>query len=148
MTEWNLILLNRDEKCEGEYTWERNHILKSATDFVLVNELMYNKFRNMRIDEEKSICDLSDHNLIGTQFDTERCERYEKGGWISSKYYKTDKESLINFIKAIERYLEKNPTNDITNSKKRLKKQHTEYWQQYTEEGKTGRKKLQYNNHG
>lgn len=81
---------------------------------------MYNKFRKVRIDEEKSICNLSITTWL-KQFDVKWCEKYEKGGWISRKYYKTDEESLTNFVKALERYLKKIPANDITKSQEEMK---------------------------
>lgn len=55
MTERSQILIT-GEKCEGEYTCARNHLnIAIHVDFVLVNAPMYNKFRKMRIDEEKKV---------------------------------------------------------------------------------------------
>ena len=61
ITDKNLILLNGDPRCSGEITWE-NRGFKSSIDFILVNQTMYSKFNHMKIDEEKSQFDLSDHN--------------------------------------------------------------------------------------
>ena len=63
MERYNLILLNGDDKCNGEITREENGI-KSTIDFILVNSNMYPVFKEMEIDEDKKIYDLSDHCLI------------------------------------------------------------------------------------
>ena len=71
----NMILLNGDDRCEGETTREENNV-KSAIDFVLVNISFYDNFMNMIIDEKKIWFDLSDHCLIQTVF--EMCHRKSK----------------------------------------------------------------------
>lgn len=67
ITEKNLILLNDDPKCTGEITWQ-NKISKSAIDFLLINQSMYDRFKHMKIDENKEKLDLSDHNMISATF--------------------------------------------------------------------------------
>ena len=52
MNEYNLNLLNIDEKCRGVSTWERGN-QKSTIDFVLVNNDLYSNITSMKIDENK-----------------------------------------------------------------------------------------------
>ena len=63
MEKYNLILVNGDDRCNGEITREENGF-KSAIDFILVNNNMYNKYNYMEIDEDKNIYRLSDHCLL------------------------------------------------------------------------------------
>lgn len=67
MENHNLILLNGDDKCEGQTTWSRNH-QKSAIDFAFVNQQLYMTYKQMTIDENKTEFDLSDHHLITITF--------------------------------------------------------------------------------
>ena len=67
MIAFNLILLNGDINCTGEITWSSRGLV-SAIDFIFVNNVMYEKFRNMVIDEDKERFDLSDHNLLNAYF--------------------------------------------------------------------------------
>ena len=54
MSNYSLILLNMDEKCQGVITWSRDYKNQhSAVDFVLVNNNKYKKICNMKIDEQK-----------------------------------------------------------------------------------------------
>ena len=65
MSNFNLILLNMDDKCQGVITWSRDYKNQcSAVDFVLVNNNIYKKFCNMKIDEQKDVLDISDHHLV------------------------------------------------------------------------------------
>ena len=43
--EYDLILLNCDRECTGQYTWSREN-RKSAIDFIQVNRKMYDIFKN------------------------------------------------------------------------------------------------------
>ena len=67
MDEKNMTLLNLEEKCDGSVTWEKNGS-KSTIDFILTNNEASKGFMEMKIDEEKEIYDLSDHNLIQATF--------------------------------------------------------------------------------
>ena len=71
MERFNLILLNGDERCDGKSTWQQGN-KKSSIDHILVNEKMYNRFRGMKIDEDKEVLDFSDHNLISAKFHMNR----------------------------------------------------------------------------
>ena len=72
MDEFNLTLLNLDEKCKGLYTWRRKLLngkeQKSAIDFILVNNKMYELFEGMSIDEDRLRIDYSDHSLLSAEF--------------------------------------------------------------------------------
>lgn len=63
MENYNLVLLNADDRCKGEVTREENGVI-SSLDFILVNGRMYSKFLGMDIDEQKDLFSLSDHCLI------------------------------------------------------------------------------------
>lgn len=95
MEKESLILLNNDDRCDGQFTREEGGI-KSAIDFVLVNSIMYQNFINMKIDEEKNIYDLSDHCVLQTNFllrDTRklRCKEREIVNYFSVKDDMKDK---------------------------------------------------------
>ena len=68
MEKHNLALLNADLNCIGETTWGRGD-QKSAIDFVFCNQPMYETFRDLYIDEEGNIFDLSDHNILIASFE-------------------------------------------------------------------------------
>ena len=103
ITNYNLILLNRDQNCTGTYTWMRGE-QKSVIDYVLVNSKMYDYYRSIQIDEGKEIFDISHHNLIVVNFSTETDEcRFEKlGKWETREFYKTDEISLNRYVRALE----------------------------------------------
>ena len=68
MESFNLILLNGDAKCTGSTTREENGF-KSTIDYIMINDSLYNNFRNIVIDEEKDLYDLSDHCLLNANFE-------------------------------------------------------------------------------
>ena len=90
ITDQNLMLLNADPQCSGEITWESRG-LKSSIDFILVNQHMYDKFCNMKIDEEKAIYDFSDHNLLSAYFNI-----------LTPKQIFRKEEKVINYLKINE----------------------------------------------
>ena len=63
----NLIHLNAMDTCKGKYTFKTVNG-KSAIDHVLVNENMRQKHLNMWVDEDKTMLDISDHNLVRVWF--------------------------------------------------------------------------------
>ncbi len=67
MNNFDLILLNDVTECEGTYTWSSRNS-KSVIDYCLVSNKLHEKFVSMKIDENKEEIDLSDHNLITTNF--------------------------------------------------------------------------------
>ena len=54
MNDFNLILINGNERCVGHHTWSREN-QKSTIDFALMNNEAYKIFQKMKIDEEKEI---------------------------------------------------------------------------------------------
>merc|ERR1711888_328387 len=63
----DLIHLNAMESCIGRYTFKSQNG-KSAIDHVLVNEIMASRHISMWIDEDKTMLDISDHNLVRIWF--------------------------------------------------------------------------------
>ena len=74
---FNLNLLNLDDKCNGELTWAQGEY-NSVIDFVLANEDMYKDFVQMDIDENWEKLNISDHNLINILFMYGRIEKFTK----------------------------------------------------------------------
>jgi len=60
-------LLNYTEECIGTYTFEspNGH---SAIDHILTNDTLVGKYLGMYIDEERSLLNISDHNLVRAWF--------------------------------------------------------------------------------
>merc|ERR1711913_185993 len=67
MIKKDMHLLNYTEKCTGTYTFEspNGH---SAIDHILTNDTMAGKYLGMFIDEERSLLNISDHNLVRAWF--------------------------------------------------------------------------------
>merc|ERR1711888_219135 len=63
----NMIHLNALETCRGKYTFSTVNG-RSAIDHVLVNENMRQKHLSMWVDEDKTMLDISDHNLVRVWF--------------------------------------------------------------------------------
>ena len=102
MESHNLVLLNGDDRCQGEVTRKERDV-ESAIDFMLVNEKMYNGFVNMYVDEAKSIFDLSDHCILKADF------KLRMGTTTGTKllqentnYYSVGEELKGNFIDVLE----------------------------------------------
>ena len=121
MNDFNLILLNGDDRCIGLYTWNRQN-LKSAIDFVLMNENAYKSFKKMKIDEEKEIMDISDHNLITIGLETTVSNRgsYRKGTWEEIPYFSRKKEDLNLFVNEMENKLQAKKINRIEDMNKMM----------------------------
>merc|ERR1712002_1452397 len=63
----DLIHLNAMDTCIGRYTFESLNG-RSAIDHVLVNDSMGQKHISMWVDEDKTMLDISDHNLVRVWF--------------------------------------------------------------------------------
>merc|ERR1711888_81268 len=63
----DLIHLNAMDTCIGRYTFKSQNG-KSAIDHVLVNDCMATSHISMWIDEDKTMLDISDHNLVRVWF--------------------------------------------------------------------------------
>ena len=113
LLEYDLILLNGDSKCVGQYTWGRQE-QRSAIDFVLVNKELHRHFSEMRIDEEKQVIDLSDHNLVTVAFKaTKKVSSFGKGKWEEIVYYSKKKQDLEKYIKCVEEIIKINRVDTI-----------------------------------
>ena len=66
----NLILLNDEIKCDGFYTWQRQH-QRSVIDYAICNQQLYTSFNSMKIDQQQLEIDISDHNLIDISLKTQ-----------------------------------------------------------------------------
>ena len=95
INDFNLILINGDERCVGQLTWSRQN-QKSTIDFVLMNNEAYKVFQKMKIDEEKEIMDISDHNLVTLELEiaTRASNGYREGIWEEVVYYSRKKKDL------------------------------------------------------
>jgi len=102
MERWNLAMLNADDRCEGKYTrMERGEC--SVIDYMLVDEKMYDKFLEMRIDEGKENFDLSDHCLMTAKFKISEGSRRWAGKWETWEYYKVDDQDIMgSFVREME----------------------------------------------
>ena len=100
MENYNLVLLNADEKCEGIYTRSRGGS-KSAIDMVLMNEDMYNWCEKMEIDEKKEVINISDHCLINVKCNIRGKDKnkFRKIEWEEEEYYRKDQEAMEEFKK-------------------------------------------------
>merc|ERR1711867_385935 len=65
--DFNLLHLNALENCIGTYTFTSKKG-RSAIDHVLINENLITNYLGMYVDEDKSMLNISDHNLIRVWF--------------------------------------------------------------------------------
>lgn len=123
MSDYDLTLLNGDEKCEGQYTWGRQR-QKSAIDFVLMNKKAYKLFKKMEIDEDKDIMDLSDHNLITVTLEIRMYNgnRYRGKEWEEIVYFSRKETDLDEFTKTIEGNLREQGIRQIEDMNKLMSK--------------------------
>ena len=101
MEKWNLIMLNADDRCDGLYTRVQGNE-RTVIDYYLVDERMHERLEWMRIDEEKSDFDLSDHCHMSAGF------RFGRGGSAvevagEKTFYKVNDASLMaEFVSGVE----------------------------------------------
>ena len=105
---YNMVMLNMDERCKGVYTWSRGDS-KTAIDYVMVNEAVYNIFERMEIDEEKEWFEDSDHHLVSSFYKVRDSgiNNFNGEKWKTVKFLRKDKESLIKLRMELEREWEK-----------------------------------------
>lgn len=104
MENYNLTLLNGDEKCSGEITREENGN-KSSIDFVLVNRMMYEKFNEMEIDERKEKYDISDHCLLEVRFNVKTVNDNRLKRRELVEYYSVVEDKRPTFVEGMEQLL-------------------------------------------
>jgi len=83
--------MNRDEKCEGTITREQGD-QKTAIDMVIRNRTLYDKCKGIKIDEDKDVIHISDHNLISIEFKArQKCgNNFNKKKWREEECYRKD----------------------------------------------------------
>lgn len=101
----NMVMLNCDDRCKGVYTWGRRG-QRSAIDFVLANDKMYQYVCEMDIDENQEKFDLSDHNLITIQLMFDVHINVSKARVEDQYYFRVDKESLMLFAEELKRRID------------------------------------------
>ena len=104
MNEFDLTLMNGDDKCEGTITREQGDI-KTAIDMVMMNRTLYEKCKGMKIDEEKEVIHISDHNLISIEFKArQKCSNsFNKKKWKEEECYRKDESAMKEFGDEIEK---------------------------------------------
>ena len=104
INEYDLMLMNGDEKCEGTFTREQGDN-RTAIDMVMMNRALYDKCKGMKIDEEKDVIDISDHNLISIEFKARQKSgnNFNKKKWREEECYKKDDSALKEFGDKIEK---------------------------------------------
>ena len=111
--EYNLVIGNLDEKCEGEITWGRGE-QQSAIDYILLNRNIYKNMESMYIDEKQIQFDLSDHNLLEISFRLRSYKRWNNTSKENSSYYwKMNESTLKEFTNQVERKIERQEINNI-----------------------------------
>ena len=105
MEKYKMILLNEDERCEGVYTWSRND-QRSVIDYALVSQKMYDRVTKIRIDEDKELCDLSDHNMIEIEVAIKAESKKQYKGWITKEYYCKNDKAMEEFSREMKSKVE------------------------------------------
>ena len=104
--DYDLTLLNMDDRCEGVITWQARG-QQSAIDMVLVNRKVFEKVGVIIIDEGGNECNFSDHNMFSVDLalrerGSVRFDRTEnKDKWEKRVRIKTDKDSMDKFIELL-----------------------------------------------
>ena len=103
---FDLTLMNGDSKCEGIYTRSRLGI-DTAIDMVLMNRRLYETCRGVKIDEDRDVMQISDHNLVSVEFNARTKSGYKFGKkWIMGEYYRKGEDAMKEFGDEIERVWE------------------------------------------
>ena len=86
LNKYNLLLLNNDINCKGKYTWEARNS-KSIIDYAIINEKLYQNYKEMEIDENKEKFDLSDHMMMKVTLTTKNKREGDMKDPIENEYY-------------------------------------------------------------
>ena len=93
---FDLFHLNTMDTCIGRYTFDSLNG-KSAIDHILTNGLLYEKHIGMWVDEDKTMLNISDHNLVrawfqvdGENFPKPRKRTVKEITWISREQGRID----------------------------------------------------------
>ena len=109
----NLIWLNGHPECTGEITWEQKD-MRSVIDYILVNNKMHDNFINLKIDDNKEIFDLSDHNLLTATFykNNGHQKKFAKKKCKEITYMKITDDSKKKFIRNIHQNIDEDTTTE------------------------------------
>ena len=110
----NLTNLNRTPECEGKIT--RNiRDQKTAIDYALANRKIFSYYKNMKIDENKELFDLSDHCMLylTMEIGVGKLEKKEEKIEINC----LSKERLLEFNGKVEQELSRVDSNEINMEK-------------------------------
>ena len=84
---YQLIMLNTEERCEGTFT-RVNKDQKTTVDYILVNRKIYDLVEEIKIDENKEIIDGSDHVIMSVKLKTKIFNNgIKKAKWKIKEYY-------------------------------------------------------------
>ena len=99
---FDLTLMNGDNKCVGTFTRSKLGI-DTAIDMVLVNRMLYERCREMRIDEEREVMQISDHNLVTVDLKVRLGRGYDFGKkWEKVEYYRKGVDAMKEFGDEVE----------------------------------------------
>ena len=110
----NLVNLNRTPECEGKIT--RNiRDQKTTIDYALANRRLFRYYKEMKIDENKEVFDLSDHCMISVTLalGVEKMEERERTLEITC----LSRERMQKFNEKVEQELEKIDNDEINMDK-------------------------------
>ena len=105
--DYDLTLLNADERCEGVFTWQARG-QKSAIDMILVNRKVFEYCSKIVIDEKGEESNFSDHNMFTVDLNLRergsvRFDRVEnRVKWEKRVRIRTDKDSMDKFIELLK----------------------------------------------
>ena len=121
VNDFNLVMLNMDERCKGKYTWCAND-RKSVIDYMLVNGRMYNRLIGLEIDEEKENIDLSDHNLMQASFwySIEK-EKHKESQTVQQTYISMKEDALKEFSEEMLKEVRLDHCRKITEINRKIK---------------------------
>merc|ERR1711895_56589 len=109
MVKKDMHLLNYTDECIGIYTFEtpNGH---SAIDHILTNDTMAEKYLGMFIDEERSLLNISDHNLVRAWFKINPGHKKPKWNKTTTKtitWISRDQDRLVKCAESFKRKIGK-----------------------------------------
>lgn len=103
----NLIVVNRETKCEGQITWERGD-KQSSIDYSLLSEGVYERLTVMEIDEIGAHSLGSDHKRIALTFGKMK----DQNPKTVVHGFKLNDKQIANIAKSLETEIDRQPTKD------------------------------------
>ena len=100
--EYDLHILNLDQRCKGTYTRIRND-QKTTVDYILVNKKIFDMVEEIEIDEDRQIMDGSDHVVMHTKINMGYGrKKWNKPEWKIKEYISDNQEDINNLADYIE----------------------------------------------